>query len=251
LSLPIIGVTTRTAPVQPSHLPSIMVQKSYTQAILEAGGLPLLIPSDIGENGWKVLINRLDGILFTGGGDIAIEYFNGEPNPAVYGIDASRDALELGLARDAAASAKPILGICRGLQVLNVALGGTLYTHIPDQLTSTIEHDYPGEDSIQARTTLLHPVSIQAGSCLNDILGVTSLKVNSLHHQGIKDVAPGMKAVAYAPDGLVEGLELANHPFAIAVQWHPEWLTDQEPIRRLFKAFVDAATEQRKLNDAK
>lgn len=241
---PIIGITTRTAPVPPSLLPSVMVQQSYTNAILNAGGVPVLIPSEIKEADWEVLFNRLDGILFTGGGDIATELFNGEIHPAVYGIDPPRDAIELGLARYAATDGKPFLGICRGLQVANVALGGTLYTHIPDQLPNSLVHDYPGDDGFPARTALAHLVRIEEDSRIGKILAEPILHVNSLHHQGIKDVASGMKAVAYAPDGLVEAIELPDHPFGIAVQWHPEWLTDQESIRRLFKAFVDAAAAQ-------
>ena len=238
---PIIGVTTRTAPLPPSLLPSVMVQKSYTTAIIHAGGIPVLIPSEITQDGWDQLIDRMDGILFTGGGDIAIEYFNGEQHPSVYGIDHPRDELELGLAQKAVKDEKPFLGICRGLQIVNVALGGTLYTHIPDQLSNALLHDYPGEDSFKARTALLHSVNLDVQSQLGKILFEETLQVNSLHHQGIKNVAPGLKAVAISSDGLVEAVEYSGHPFGIAVQWHPEWLTDQEPIQRLFKAFVDAA----------
>ncbi len=238
----IIGITTRTAPVPPSSLSSAMLQMSYINAILQAGGVPVLIPSALTENGWKQLFKRLDGILFTGGGDIATELFHGEPHPAVYGIDAPRDEIELGLARVAAEEGKPFLGICRGLQIANVALGGTLYTHIPDQHPNAVLHEYPGEDGIEARTALVHLVRIEEGSQMSKILAEPILQVNSLHHQGIKDLAPGFRSVAYAPDGLVEAVELQEHPFGIAVQWHPEWLTDQEPIRRLFKAFVDAAS---------
>jgi putative glutamine amidotransferase len=136
---------------------------------------------------------------------------------------------------------RPFLGICRGCQVVNVALGGTLYTHIPDQHPNALRHDYPGEDGIAARTALVHPVRIEQGSRVSKILGEPTLNVNSLHHQGIKNVASALKAVAFAPDGIVEAVEIPEHPFAIAVQWHPEWLTDQEPIQRLFKAFMDAA----------
>ncbi|MCX6068962.1 MAG: gamma-glutamyl-gamma-aminobutyrate hydrolase family protein [Chloroflexi bacterium] len=242
MSAPIIGITTRTAPVSEGGLNSVMVQQSYTNAILNAGGVPVLIPSDVPESGWKVLFERLDGILFSGGGDIATEYFNGEPHPAVYGIEANRDEIELGLARFSAENQKPFLGICRGLQVVNVALGGTLYTHIPDQLPKALVHEFPGADGVPARTALAHPVRIEEGSRISQIFAEPILNVNSLHHQGVKDVAPGLKAVAYAPDGLVEALELPDHPFGIAVQWHPEWLTDQAAVRRLFKAFVDAAS---------
>ena len=240
---PIIGITTRTAPVPPANLMSVMVQQAYTDAILQAGGAPVLLPSNFSESGWKELFQRLDGILFTGGPDIATERFNGEPHPAVYGVDEARDALELGLAHLAAEEGRPFLGICRGLQVANVAFGGSLYTHIPDQHPDALKHDYPGKDSVAARTALVHPVRIEEESRVSKILGELILNVNSLHHQGIKGVAPALKAVAFAPDGIVEAVEIPEHPFAIAVQWHPEWLTDQEPIRRLFKAFVDAAEE--------
>jgi putative glutamine amidotransferase len=219
-----------------------MVQQTYTNAIIQAGGAPVLIPSDLPESGWRELFNRLDGILFTGGGDIAIEYFNGTPHPAVAGVDDARDAIELGLARIAAEDGKPFFGICRGLQVANVALGGTLYTDISAQVPNALIHDYPGPDSLEARTFLAHPVRVEEGSRLAHILAEPMLHVNSLHHQGIKDLAPGLEAVAYAPDGIIEAVELPGHPFGLAVQWHPEWLTDQEPIRWLFRAFVAASS---------
>jgi putative glutamine amidotransferase len=243
MAFPIIGITTRTAPVPPSLLPSAMLQMSYINAVLNAGGVPVMIPSALPEPGWKQLLKRLDGILFTGGGDIATELFHGEFHPAVYGIDTPRDKIELGLAGLAAQQGKPFLGICRGLQIVNVALGGTLYTHIPDQHPNAILHDYEGEDGIEARTALVHPVRIEEGSLMSKIVVEPILNVNSLHHQGIKTLADGLTAVAFSPDGLVEAIELPQHPFGIAVQWHPEWLTDQEPIRRLFKAFVDAADQ--------
>jgi len=243
MPIPIIGVTTRAIPVPPSSLLSVMVQKSYTNAIIEAGGIPVLVPSDIQKDSWGTLFDRLDGILFTGGGDVAIEYFNGEKHQAVYGIDAPRDAIELGLSRYAVEKQTPFLGICRGLQVINVALGGTLFTHIPDQFSGAVLHDYPGEDGIVARTALVHSVKIASGTQLSKIIGEERIQVNSLHHQGIKDVAPGLTASAHAIDGLVEAVEFHGHPFGIAVQWHPEWLTDQNANRYLFKAFVDAAAK--------
>lgn len=236
MSTPLIGVTTRTAPVPPSDLPFVMVQTSYTKAILQAGGTPVLIPAELPESNWRALFTRLDGILFTGGSDLATELFNGEPHPAVYGVDPARDALELGLIRLAANNEKPFLGICRGLQAVNVALGGTLYTHIPDQHPGALKHDCGDQYRL-----LAHPVRVEEGSHLGQILGEPLLQVNSLHHQGIKVLAPGLNAVALAPDGLVEGVELPKHLFGLAVQWHPEWLTDQAAMRNLFKAFVEAS----------
>jgi putative glutamine amidotransferase len=153
-------------------------------------------------------------------------------------LDPERDTLEIPLLRFVVAQEKPFLGICRGLQVTNVALGGTLYTHIEDQYPGALKHDwYPDIP----RDTLAHPVRVEEGSRMAEILGEPLLQVNSLHHQGIKDLAPTLKAAAYAPDGMIEAVEMPGHRFGLAVQWHPEWLTDQEPMRKLFRAFVQAA----------
>ncbi len=237
---PIIGITTRKD-LTPAGLPAVMLQQAYTNAIIQAGGAPVLIPSDLPEAGWRELFQRLDGILFTGGGDIAVEHFKGEAHPKVTGLDEARDAIELGLVRSVVEAGKPFLGICRGLQATNVALGGTLYTDILDQVPNALQHDYQDADIMKERTYLVHPVRVEEGSRIGGIFGQPMLQVNSLHHQGIKDLAPGLKAVAFAPDGIIEAVELPGHPFGMAVQWHPEWLTDQESIRRLFKAFVGAA----------
>lgn len=248
MSLPLIGITTRTAPLPPSNLLSVMVQRTYTNAILEAGGVPVLIPSDIPQEGWEVLFEKLNGILFTGGGDIAVEYFHGVDHPEVYGIEPARDAIEVGMANLAYAQGTPFLGICRGLQVINVALGGTLYTHIPDQLAGALLHDYPGEDGVPARTALAHTVTLDPQAQIASIMDSDLINVNSLHHQGIKDVAPVLKAVGHSDDGLVEAIEAPGHPWGIAVQWHPEWLTDQAEVKRLFKSFVDAAIDRQRKN---
>jgi putative glutamine amidotransferase len=240
MPIPIIGITTRKDFTR-TGLPAVMLQQAYTDAILQAGGAPVLIPSDLAEAGWRALYQRLDGILFTGGGDIAVERFEGQEHPKVADVDAARDMIELDLARSAADGGKPFMGICRGLQLANVALGGTLYTHLPEQVPGALAHDWQDPDIYKERTHLAHPVRVEEGSHIGDIVGEAILQVNSLHHQGIKDLAPSLKAVAYAPDGVIEAVELPGHPFGIAVQWHPEWLTDQEPMRRLFRAFVDAA----------
>ncbi len=233
---PIIGITTYDSQ-SASGLPIVALQTNYIQAILQAGGLPVLLPSQLNQEEWMELYPRLDGLLLTGGGDIALKYFSGTDHPKIGDVDEERDTLELPLLRAAAANGKPFLGICRGCQVVNVALGGTLYTHIPDQLATDIRHDcYPDIP----RTHLAHPVRIVEGSQMAEIVGEALLQVNSLHHQGLKDLAPALKAVGYAPDGLVEAVELPGHPFGVAVQWHPEWLRDQEPTWRLFRAFIAA-----------
>lgn len=240
MSTPIIGITTRKD-LTPAGLPAVMVQQAYLDAVIQAGGAPVLIPSDLPEGGWNELFRRLDGILFSGGGDIAVERFGGQPYPKVGGVDEARDSIELALARSAAESGTPFLGICRGLQVVNVALGGTLYTDIFDQAPNALNHSNQDNDIFKERTQLVHTVRVEAGSRVGEILGASLLQVNSLHHQGIKDLSPAFRAVAFAPDGIIEAIELPGHPFGIAVQWHPEWLTDQEATRCLFKAFVEAA----------
>jgi putative glutamine amidotransferase len=234
---PVIGITTYDGN-SPSGLPIVAVQTAYIRAILQAGGVPVLLPNQLGREDWAGLVSRLDGILLTGGGDIAPHLFSGAPHPKVGDVDEERDSLELPLLRFAVDEGLPFLGICRGCQVVNVALGGTLYTHIPDQVPTDIRHDcYPE----LPRTHLAHPVRVEEDSQISKILGEAILQVNSLHHQAIKDLAAPLKPVAYAPDGLIEAVELPGHPFGYAVQWHPEWLTDQQPTRNLFKAFVEAA----------
>lgn len=233
---PLIGITTNQSKNIHGH-PTIMLMQSYINAVMQAGGVPVLIPSMIYEDGWDALYARLDGILFSGGGDIAIEQFSGEPHPRVDDVDLERDSVELKMIQTAAEDGKPFLGICRGSQVLNVALGGTLYTHIQDQHPNALDHNYPGN----RRTFLVHEVKIEEGTRIAEVMGEPILKVNSLHHQGLKDIAPSLRVTGRAPDGLVEAVELPDHPFGIAVQWHPEWLTDQESTRNLFRKFVEAA----------
>lgn len=235
--IPLIGLTTYNQKNQHGH-PIAALMHPYIRAIHEAGGAPLLIPSGLDAPVIQALLERLDGIVFTGGGDVAVNIFGGQEHPRVTGEDEARDALELLLARAAVETGKPFLGICRGLQLINVALGGTLYTDIADQMPGAIRHAY---DSGTERTLLAHSVRIEADSRLAVLLGERLLQVNSLHHQGVKDVPVLLRPVGFAPDGLVEALELERHPFGIAVQWHPEWLTDQQVTQRLFRAFVQAA----------
>jgi putative glutamine amidotransferase len=236
---PVVGITTNQT-TNANGQPTIMLMQSYVNAVLQAGGVPVLIPSQIAEAGWDAVYGRLDAILFSGGGDIALEYSPGDPHPRIDGVDRARDSVELKMVRAAASDGKPFLGICRGCQVVNVALGGNLYTHIPDQLPGALDHDYPGN----MRQWLVHEIKIEEGTRVAQILGEPIVKVNSLHHQGIKDVASSLRVAGRAPDGLVEAIELPDHPFGIAVQWHPEWLTDQESTRSLFRKFVEASESQ-------
>ncbi len=232
---PLIGITARHVKTE-GGFSAVRILRAYVSAIVDAGGAPILIPPDLPEDGWRVLLDRLDGVLFSGGADIGLEHFDGQPHPTV-DVEPVRDALELPLLRAAVDADVPTLGICRGFQVMNVALGGTLYTHILDQLPNALQHDWHDKP----RETLAHSIRVEEGTRLAEILDAPLLQVNSLHHQGIKGLAPNLKATAYAPDGLIEGIELPDRKFALAVQWHPEWMTSHEEMRRLFKRFVEAA----------
>jgi putative glutamine amidotransferase len=236
MSKPLIGITTRNSKDADGH-PLTALQHSYSAAILQAGGVPIPIPSILEAENWRDLYFRLAGILFSGGGDVSLEYFSGADHPRVSGVDPLRDSTEIALMRAAANDGKPILGICRGAQLMNVALGGTLYTHIPDQVENALDHAYP----TNLRKVLVHSVTIDKDSRSAKIFGETLLNVNSLHHQALKDIAPSLRVVGRAPDGIVEAVEISDHPYAVAVQWHPEWLTGQLPTQKLFKSFVAAS----------
>ncbi|MFN8382443.1 MAG: gamma-glutamyl-gamma-aminobutyrate hydrolase family protein [Anaerolineales bacterium] len=236
MSKPLIGITTRNNKDSDGH-PITSLQHSYLNAVIQAGGIPVMIPNILSEEDFLDLYSRLNGVLFSGGGDVSLKYFSGSDHPRIGEVDESRDTTEITLMRTAVNDGKPILGICRGAQVMNIAMGGTLYTHIYDQLKGALDHAYPGD----LRRALVHPVNVDETTRSAEIFGETLLNVNSLHHQGLKDIAPGLKVAGHAPDGLVEVIEIPDHPYAVAVQWHPEWLTDQPAMQRLFKSFVDAS----------
>ncbi|TAK14811.1 MAG: gamma-glutamyl-gamma-aminobutyrate hydrolase family protein [Anaerolineae bacterium] len=238
---PLIGVTTRGSFSERYQIPVIASPRPYCDALVRAGSIPVLIPLNLPQDSANELLSQLDGVVFTGGGDIETVRFGGEDHAQIYDVDAERDEMELQLVRMAADSEKPFLGICRGLQILNVAYGGSLYTHIPDQMKDAMQHSF---FLVQPWDYLAHPVQVLEGTLLSEIAGEPILQVNSLHHQGVKDLAAGLKAVAHAPDGLVEGLELTGHPFALAVQWHPECLPNDPTMRGIFEALVTASREK-------
>jgi putative glutamine amidotransferase len=237
MTSPIIGLTTCNDENKYGFRIATLAHK-YIAALIEAAATPVLIPSGLTAKARLSLLGRLDGLLLTGGGDIAVERFNGRPHPSMEGVDLERDEIEIALVQAAVTSGKPFLGICRGFQLVNIALGGTLYTHLQDQYPGSIKHDY---DSGSQRQFLAHEVILEKDSRLAAISYEIRFKVNSLHHQGVNELSPAMHPAAYAPDGLIEAGELRNHPFGVAVQWHPEWLMNMPSSRRLFRAFVDAA----------
>jgi putative glutamine amidotransferase len=237
---PLIGLTTRSMPAPTSDLPMIASPRSYTDILMQTGAIPILIPLNLKPEHTRQLLSRLDGIIFTGGADIDPGRFNGIPHDKVYGIDQERDQSELSLLQQVREANLPLMGICRGIQLINVALGGNLYTHISDQLPNALQHDcFPDNPP----GYLAHPVEIKAGSRLAQILGNTKVEVNSLHHQGIQALASELIPLAWAPDGLVEAVQVPGNPFGLAVQWHPEWLPEDPHSQALFSAFIKTARQ--------
>ncbi len=240
---PLIGCTTykkRVPQKRPIDIYGLM--PSYTDAITAAGGIPLLIPLGLSDEDLQSIFDRLDGLLLPGGGDVAPDVYNGRRNVRMDGVDAERDRVELFMARAAVEEQKPFLAICRGIQVLNVALGGTLWEDVMSLVPGAMNHDLP--DSMP-RNHLAHTISIGAGTSIAHIMETTDSWVNSIHHQAIRDVAPDLLVTAVAPDGIIEAAEVTNHPFAIGVQWHPENLIADDPaMLKLFAGLVESGSRQ-------
>jgi putative glutamine amidotransferase len=239
MTSPIIGITTGRQ-ADDAGEPWVQVTEAYVRAILHAGGLPILLPVGLAGERLREIQARLSGVLLTGGDDIDPALFHGEPHPKVAGVDPGRDDLELSLARWATDSGVPFLGICRGCQVVNVALGGTLFTDIPDQVPGALRHVHLKSEP---RSRIAHDVSVEQDSCLAGIVGTRSLPANSSHHQSAKEIGAGLVVTAHAPDGVIEALELPGHPFGLAVQWHPEWLPGVTAHEAIFSAFIQAAAK--------
>ncbi len=215
----------------------VRLNSAYIKALEIAGVVPIIVPPLSDEDSVRVILSRVDGVLLTGGEDVEPSLY-GQPRMEQCGpSNAARDATEIALVRAAREMKKPLLAICRGPQLLNVALGGTLFQDIPSQVEGALDHNEKDE-----RSHRVHPVEVEAGSRLADAVQSTSLSVNSLHHQSVRDVAPALRVTATAPDGVVEGLETPDEDWwVLAVQWHPEEMTEapDSPDRGIFKAFAD------------
>jgi putative glutamine amidotransferase len=230
---PIIGITTYGRDEDNRfRLPCL-----YVDAVRRAGGVAVLIPP--GEEPGEEIFSIIDGMILAGGGDIDPALYGGRTHETIYSVDAERDKSELSLARHLAGSTVPTLGICRGHQVINVALGGTLYEHLPEVVGDHVLHRLPPREAAQ------HLINVAEGSRLASLLGETTFDAASWHHQAIHKLAKGLSAVAQAPDGTIEGCEMAAHPWLFSVQWHPELTAHASPTQqRLFDHLVEACRKR-------
>jgi putative glutamine amidotransferase len=233
---PRIGITTSISVGKSPE--RAYINSTYLHAVQDAGGIPVLLPPTLDIDGRRYLLNDLDGLLLTGGGDLDPARFGEAAHPTVAEVVPARDALEIAAVHATLEAGRPILAICRGLQVLNVALGGTLYQDVASDPGTPVQHSQQ-----EPRDQPTHRVKVRPGSRLAMVLGAEELEVNSMHHQAVKAPGTRLVPVAWAPDQIVEGLELADASvFALGVQWHPEELVIQsDAARRLFTSLVRAS----------
>jgi putative glutamine amidotransferase len=218
--------------------------EDYLESVRRAGGEPIEVV--VGGESPEQILSRVDGLMLTGGGDVDPKLYGEKPHETFEAAETGRDEFEIALAKAAVQKGIPLLAICRGMQVLNVAMGGTLYQDIPSQVTGALHHSVP-----QPRAGSAHEVWISKDSLLSALLkdhmedGETC-HVNSRHHQSVRDVASGFDVTATSPDGVIEAMEKPGAVYCIAVQWHPEnfWRTGE--FRELFEGLVRAASERKK-----
>lgn len=236
---PAIGITTKGRKEEGSFSTS----EANINAITLGGGEPVLLPTAITDPETVMENLGLDGFLFAGGGDIAPDLYDGSPHPTIYGVDRERDSFEIKAIHFAITNGLPSLFICRGMQMVTVAGGGNLISHISDEYGTLVRHRL---DLPHKWHPTEHMVKITApDSRLAQIVQKTELSTISCHHQAVRTIPPGWDAVAFAPDGIIEAVEHLYHPWAIGVQWHPELSINDFASIRLFEAFIEAACIRR------
>lgn len=244
---PIIGITPSPMEDRQSHgsFTRYAAATTYTEAIEAAGGVPIVIPPQIGNI--DEILSVVDGLLLSGGGDVDPQrYGDAEIHDKTYGIHELRDALELELVREAVQRDIPMLCICRGIQVLNVALGGTLIQDVPDQYSTDVEHAQ--QNNKVSKEDPSHRVTVTAGSLLERTYGARTIDVNSFHHQAIKDLAPDLEINGVAPDEVVESVSRSGNAWILGVQWHPEMMFREHPEHlQPFSALVEQAAIRKTL----
>jgi putative glutamine amidotransferase len=245
---PLVGITTSELRTPPHVEPlsesdpvrrELALGLDYPRAVDAAGAIPLVVPP-MAASDLDGLIARLDGLLLAGGPDLHPSLYGAEPHDCLGPTEPPLDEFELELVRRADRAGLPLLAICRGQQALNVARGGTLHQHLPEDVGDEIQHRQRQPGAIAT-----HAVRVAPDSAVAEMLGATELDVNSFHHQAIRDLGDGLKVVARASDGVIEAVEATDRPFVLGVQWHAESLTAREDHQRLFRSFVEAAADCR------
>jgi putative glutamine amidotransferase len=241
MNKPIIGInSTRVIKHETPYSHSVIesLSNDYVESVVKAGGIPVILPILSDEESIRRQIELLDGVLLSGGVDINPLVYNEEPSPKLGYIFPDKDTFDLLIVKIACELKKPILAICRGHQILNVAFGGTLYQDLSYIDGSYIKHQQQTKDGAAS-----HTIDIIDGSILHNILG-SSIITNSFHHQAIKDLAPGFKVSAYSKDNVIEGIEKCNENFVIGVQFHPEIMAtyNDDNMLKLFQSFIVASS---------
>ena len=244
---PLIGLTTSEVRGRDEFKPTpegdpprkdLALGFKYFEAVERAGGIPVILPP-LGPAAVDPLLSRLSAICIAGGPDIDPKTYGGPDHPELGPTEPELDRFEMAVTWAARARCMPILAICRGAQMLNVALGGSLHMHLPDDAGDRVQHRRPGSEGPAAH----HEIRVEADSILGTVLGEERLTVNSYHHQAVRKLGRGLRATAHAEDGVIEGIELAGPDFVVGVQWHAEAM-DGAPHQALFEAFVDAAARR-------
>lgn len=237
---PIIGILANVLVTEGGLFPGMTresVSHDYVQAVIMAGGIPVLLPVISGEENIRGQIEKVDGILLSGGYDINPLKYGEEPYQEIDATFPEIDDHHLMSARIAVELGKPMLGICRGLQVINVAFGGTLYQDLSHFSSNCLKHFQKGQRHVPS-----HTVELMQDTVLARILGEDAVVTNSFHHQSAKDIAPGFRVNAKAKDGIIEGIEKMDKTFILAVQWHPEMMADKSPeMLPIFRELISAA----------
>ncbi|WP_163538712.1 gamma-glutamyl-gamma-aminobutyrate hydrolase family protein [Gracilibacillus sp. YIM 98692] len=230
---PVVGIT--SSMVNHNNIPSYNIHEKHIQAVIKAGGVPVIIPTGTNEM-TEVWVRICHGIILSSGEDIDPNTFGANPSPKIQKTNKKRDFTEVELVKNALKQGKPILGLCRGATMLNVALGGTVIQDIETNNTKAMKHNQQA-----TRPEPTHYIQIDETSELYQIIGSSNILVNSMHHQAIDQIAPNLKKTAVAPDGVIEAVEGTDKtsPMLMGIQWHPEEMAGEDPImQRLFDRFV-------------
>lgn len=236
---PLIGITAGNDPAVPQHY---ILRWDYIHGVTAAGAIPVILAPLEGID-QRDILNRLDGLILTGGLDIDPVVYGQTPHPKTHAVTLQRDEFEMNLVKLALNNDIPLLGICRGMQMMNLAMGGSMLQDIPDIIGPDIKHDDPK----RPRDALAHTVKILNGSLLHQITQADELMVNSFHHQAVSELGEGVRMTAQALDGVIEAIEIPAKQFAVGVQWHPESLwSKQQAFMAFFNALISAAKNNAK-----